>query len=252
MGPAIPIVGLIVFTLGGALGQSLPAFEVASVRINRAEGGRASAEFAPGGERFTATNTPLGQLIVMAYGVTPRQVTPLDPVVYEKYDIQATSDHAVSREEMLRMLQALLAERFKLRFHREMRVLPAYALVVDKRGPKLQVSKEQLPWTLSRSRGNEPRSGRIIFESESMPDFAATLSTLVVIGRVVVDKTGLSGSYDFELNFAPPDRLSDPSMSQDAPSIFTAVQEQLGLRLELQNAPVEVLVIEHVEKASDN
>jgi uncharacterized protein (TIGR03435 family) len=92
----------------------------------------------------------------------------------------------------------------------------------------------------------------MIFENESMPDFAFALSTLVVVGRVVVDKTELTGSYDFKLNFAPPDRLSDPSTAQDAPSIFTAVQEQLGLRLEAQKAPVEFLVIEHVERASDN
>src|SRR5271167_260136 len=103
---AIPIVSLIALTAGGAFAQS---FEVASVRMNRTAGGRASVEFPPGGERFTATNTPLGQLIVTAYGVTPQQVFPLDPVIYERYDIQATSDHAVPRKDMLQMLQALLA-----------------------------------------------------------------------------------------------------------------------------------------------
>jgi len=208
------------------------------------------------GERFTATNTSLGQLIVTAYGITPQQVSPLDPAIYEKYDVQARADHPVTRRDMLPMLQALLADRFRLGIRREMREQSVYALVIDKRGdkrgPKLQMSKEDLPWTLSRARGNEQSSGRMIFENESMPDFAFALSTLVVVGRVVVDKTELTGSYDFKLNFAPPDRLSDPSTAQDAPSIFTAVQEQLGLRLEAQKAPVEFLVIEHVERASDN
>jgi uncharacterized protein (TIGR03435 family) len=246
----IPLASLI--AAAGVLGQSLPAFEVASVRMNRTAGGPASAEFAPGGERFTATNTSLGQLIVMAYGVTPRQVAPLEPIIYEKYDIQAKAVRAVTRKEMLRMLQALLAERFKLSIRHEMRELPVYALVVGKGGPKLQMSKEQLAWSLSRSRGYEPASGRITFENESMPDFASVLSSLVVIGRVVVDQTRLTGEYDFELTFSPPDRLSDPSTTQDAPSIFTAVQEQLGLRLEAQKVPVEFLVIEHVERASGN
>jgi uncharacterized protein (TIGR03435 family) len=247
---AIAIVSLI--AAAGVLGQSLPAFEVASVRMNRTAGGRATVEFSPGGERFTATNTPLGQLIVTAFGVTPQQVSPLDPVIYEKYDVQATTEHPVTRREMQRMLQALLADRFRLSIRREMKEQSVYALLVDKRGPKLPLSKEDLPWTLSRARGNEQNSGRMTFENESMPDFAFALSTLVVIGRVVIDKTGLAGNYDFKLNFAPPDRMSDPSTAQDAPSIFTAVQEQLGLRLEAQKIPVESLVIEHVERASDN
>src|SRR5260370_41731728 len=152
---------------------------------------------------------------------------------------------------MLRMLQTLLADRFKLSIRREMRELPAYALVAEKHGPKLHLSEQQLPWTLSRARGYEPKSGRIIFENESMPDFASVLSTLVVIGRVVVDKTGLKGNYNFELTFTPPDRLTDPETSPDAPSIFTAVREQLGLRLEPHRAPVEGLVIEHVERPAE-
>jgi uncharacterized protein (TIGR03435 family) len=252
MGPAIPIVSLFALTVGRVLGQSLPAFEVASIRMNRTAGGRESVEFSPGGERFTATNTSLGQLIVTAFGVTPRQVSPLDPVIYEKYDVQAKADHPVTRPDVLRMLQALLANRFKLSIHREMRVQSVYGLVVDKRGLKVPLSKEDLPWTLARARGNEQRSGRMTFENESMPDFAYALSTLVVVGRVVVDKTGLTGNYDFKLNFAPPDRMSDPATNRDDPSIFTALQEQLGLRLEAQKAPVEFLVVEHVERASDN
>jgi uncharacterized protein (TIGR03435 family) len=246
------IAGVSLIASCGLLGQSSPAFEVASVRPNRTVGGRASAEVSPGGERFTATNTSLGALIVIAYGVTPRQVSPLDSISHEKYDIQAKADRAVSRDQMLRMLQALLADRFKLKIRREMRELPAYALVVGKHGTKLHLSEQQLPWTLSRARGYEPKGGRMIFESESMPDFVSVLSTLVVVGRMVVDQTGLKGNYDFELTFTPPDRLTDPATSPDAPSIFTAVQEQLGLRLEPQRAPVEFLVIEHVERPSEN
>ncbi len=133
------------------------------------------------------------------------------------------------------MLQTLLADRFKLKTHREMRELSAYALAVGKNGHKLRASKESVPWTLSRAGGIEPRSGRIIFKDEPMPDFASALTKLVVIGRVVVDQTGLKGNYDFELTFAPPERLGEPT--SEAPSIFTAIQEQLGLKLEPHRAP---------------
>ena len=249
---AIAIVSLIALTPGRTQGQSLPTFEVASVRMNRTVGGRSSAEITPGNDRFAATNTSLGQLILIAYGVTPHQLGPLDRFIYEKYDIQAKAARGVGRKEMLLMLQALLADRFKLSIRREMRDLPAYALTVDKRGPTLRLSKEQHPWSLSRVRGNEQKSGRMIFENESMPDLAFALSTLVVVGRVVVDETGLTGNYDFELTFAPPDTFADAAANQGAPSIFTAVREQLGLRLEVRRAPIEFLVIEHVERPSEN
>jgi len=249
---AIAIASLVASTLSGALGQPSKAFEVASVRPNRSEGGRASAEFSLGGERFSATNMSLGGLIILAYGVTPSQLSPLDAVVYEKYDVQAKADRSTRRTEMLRRLQALLADRFTLSIRREMRVAPAYALVVGKRGPKLHLSEEELPWSFSRARGNEQKSGRIIFENESMADFANVLTTLVVIGRIVVDKTGLKGKYDFQLSYAPPSVFSEPATGPAAPSIFTAVQEQLGLKLESQNGPIEFLVIEHVERPSEN
>ncbi len=133
-----------------------------------------------------------------------------------------------------------------------MRELSVYALVVAKGGPKLHQNMESVPWTYSRARGTEIKGGRMIFEHESMPDFASAISSLIVIGRVVVDKTGLMGNYDFELTFAPPERLGEPAATPESPSIFTALQEQLGLRLESQKAPVEFLVIEHVERSSEN
>jgi uncharacterized protein (TIGR03435 family) len=244
--------GLIAFVSGVVLGQA-PAFDVASVRRTGPSGVRASVEFLPGGKRFIATGTPLGQLIVMAYGITPLQVSPIDAIISEKYDVQAETGQPVTRTEMLLMLRTLLADRFRLSVHREMRELPAYALVIDKRGAKLRLSKEQLPWTLARARGNEQKSGRMFFENESMPDLAYALSTLVVVGRVVIDQTGLLGNYDFELNFAPPDGRADAPMNQQSlPSIFTAVREQLGLKLEPLKAPVEFLVIDHVERPTDN
>jgi len=247
----IPILCVLILASSGAIAQSQTAFEVASVRTSRTNAGRPSLEFSRGGERLTATNTSVGQLIVTAYGITPLQLGPLDPIAYETYDIQAKAAQPATRPEMQRMLQALLADRFKLSIRREMRQMPSYALVVDKHGPKLTAGRDQAPWNLARIRGNEQKSGRMVFESETMPDFAFALSTLVVVGRVVMDETGLAGSYNFALNFAPPDALAQPA-DQSAPSIFTALREQLGLRLEPRRSPVEFLAIEHIERPSEN
>jgi len=255
MRTAIAIACLIACATIAALAQSSSAFDVASIRPNRASGGRPSAEFSPGGERFSATNISIGVLIVIAYGVTPRQVSPLDSVAAEKYDIQAVVDHAVTRDQMLLMLQALLADRFKLRIRREMREVPAYALVVGKAGARLHLSEVQLPWSFARARGREQKDGwigRLIFENESMPAFASVLSTLIAVGRIVVDETGLRGNYDFEVSYTPAALPADLATGPIAPSIFTALQEQLGLRLEPRRAPLEFLIIEHVEKPSEN
>jgi uncharacterized protein (TIGR03435 family) len=227
---------------------------VASIKPNRITSGRPIAEFLSGGERFTASNISLANLIIIAYGITPRQIDSLPPITFEKYDVLASTEHSVPRDEMLRMLQTLLADRFQLRVHREVRELPYYALVVDKHGPKLQRSEEQLPWNLTRSRGSEQDiSGvsQITFTSESMADFASVLSTLLAVGRMVIDKTGLSGSYDFGLKYTRADRPIPPS-DADAPSIFTAMQEQLGLRLEPAKGPVEILMIDHVQRPDEN
>ena len=231
-------------------------FEVASIRSNQTGGGRSSAEFSLGGQRFIATNISLGALIIVAYSVTPQQVAPLDPFIRDRYDVQAKADHAVSRDEMLRMLKALLADRFKLRIRRKLREIPVYALIRGKGELKLHLSAEQLPWTLTRALGAEqhvgPRIARLSFENESMTDFAAFLSTQFAVGRHVVDETGLKGNYDFELSHTPPDLPTSVPAGPEAPSIFTSVQEQLGLKLEPRRAPVEFLVIEHAEKPSEN
>jgi len=166
---AIASATLLAVTATAAFPQS-STFEAASIRSNQTSGGRSSADLSPGGERFFATNISLGLLIIVAFGVTPQQLSPLDSVIRDRYDIQAKADHRASRDEMLRMLQALLADRFKLRIRREMREIPIYALVRGKGELKLHPS-EELPWSLDRARGTEQhigaRIGRLIFENES-------------------------------------------------------------------------------------
>ena len=236
------ILNVCAFISAIALGQS--KFEVASIRTNLIQG-RMTAEFPPGGERFIATHASLRQLIVIAYGITPRQRSEVVPVSEEKYDVQAKADGPASHKQMQEMLQFLLIERFQLRLRRERREAPVYALVIEKRGSKLKPADEESSWMLSRILGDEQASGRIVFNGESMADFAFALSALSRIGRIVVDETGLAGNYNFELNPALPAGPADEP-------IFTALREQLGLRLEPRRAPVEFLVIEHVAPLSTN
>jgi uncharacterized protein (TIGR03435 family) len=148
----------------------------------------------------------------------------------------------------------LLADRFRVKFHTGTKELPVYALVVGKNGPKFQKAKAKGSIAMGR--------GQLTAHSFSMVDLAAHLSNQV--GRVVLDKTGLQGDYDVTLKWTPAERTPLPfgagPMAQNAlpppetngPSIFTALQEQLGLKLESQKGPVEILVIDHVEKPTPN
>ena len=209
-------------------------------------------EFSKGGERFTMTNLPLGALILVAYDITVRQLSGPGEFLSQRYDISARTEHPVEMADRLRMLQALLADRFSLTVRRERKVVPVYALAVGKHGPKLRESEPtegavnnlHIP---SRVGGAEVRGG-YVFRNESMDDFAWALSRMAGIGdRVVVDGTGLNGTYDFELMF---DR--DGAAARENPSIFTALEEQLGLKLESKKAPVEFLVVDHLERPSEN
>jgi uncharacterized protein (TIGR03435 family) len=252
---AIACVGLTAFMSLGTSGQTPTAssvFEVASVRLNKTGiPRRGSIEFSENGKRFTATNLPLGPLLLTAYDTTARQISVPASFPGDRYDIEATVEHAVSPDEMRRMLQELLIDRFKLHAHRETREVAVYALVIAKGRPKLHPSEKRdsnaSPRIPSRAGGTEPQIGHLVFNNESMSDFAWALSRTTGIGdRIVVDQTGLTGNYDFELTFGR------DNAATSEPSVFSALQEQLGLRLEPNKAAVEFLVIDHVEKPSDN
>jgi bla regulator protein blaR1 len=146
------------------------------------------------------------------------------------------------------MVRSLLTDRFRLTIHRETRERPVYALLVVRKGAKLKESA-----AAAKGPNVSVGRGQLRAEKVRMDSFARVLSNQ--LGRTVIDKTGLTADYDFELEFGPDIRQTNapPGLEQsDAPGIFTALQEQLGLKLESQNGPVEMIVIDQIEKPSVN
>jgi uncharacterized protein (TIGR03435 family) len=227
-------------------------FEAASVKpsTNRANGN--FTEIAPGGQRFTATNTPLKLLIMTAYDVNVRQILGGPAwLTSEFYDVQAKAEQPTTPAQIHLMLQDLLADRFKLRLHKETRELPIYILTAQKLHPNLRRHLSAGEPHIRRGIG-----GQTIFENVPIAQLTWFLS--LRLERDVVDKTELTGSYDFELAWTPdlPSRgdgaENTPIPDPTAPSIVTALREQLGLKLTVRKGPVRVLVIDSVEKLSAN
>ncbi len=216
-----------------------PAFEVASIRPSD-PGDVGNQAFSSPGGRFTAINDTLKSLIRFAYGLQDYQVSGASGWMDSAaYDIKAKAENDTV-SDFRPLLQALLADRFQLKFHRETKELPIYALMVGKTGPRLHAVNGAGP-------GVGMRKGRFNGRGADMPTLASVLSGQ--LGRLVLDRTGVSGFYDFTLTFEPDDsRTADTA----GPSLFTALQEQLGLKLESQKGPVETLVIDHAEKPSAN
>jgi len=237
---------------GAAWGQR---FDVASIKPNRARGA-STIEFEIGGQRFSATNMPLGALILVAYDITVRQLSGPGEALSERYDVLAKAERPIKAGELRQMLQALLADRFRLRVRRETREVPVFALTLAKGGPKLRHSDQSEADAAARrtpaaAGGTESGRGRYIFKNESMADFAWALTRMAGISdRVVVDQTALNGRYDFELAFEREDAAGGDG--SQGPSIFAAVQERLGLRLVPSKAPVEFIIVDRVEKPSEN
>lgn len=222
-----------------------PAFEVASVRSHQPSGtgeGRTSLDSAPGS--LTFRNARLSDCIKWAYQVRDYQISGPSWLTVEKYDIAAKAASPAHTDQLRQMLQTLLAERFKLQFHRETRDLPVYALAVAKSGPKLHKAD---PGGNTSMNGE---NGSFAFRGTSMPQFAEDLSTFSQVDRPVLDRTGIPGVFDFNLKFGDSnDEMKRALVTGDGVSIFTIVQEQLGLKLEARKGPVEMLVIDHVARA---
>ncbi len=231
--------------LSSLAGAQAPAFEVASIRPrNTADAGRgrSSIDSAPGS--LTIRNAGLSSCIKWAYHVMDYQISGPAWLQIDKYDITAKSTGPAPMEQLRQMLQTLLAERFQLQVHRETKELPVYALVAAKSGPKLHKADPD------GNTGMKGDNGSFVFHGTSMPQFAEDLSTLSQVDRPVLDRTGIPGVFDFNLKFGESnDEMKRALITGDGASIFTLIQEQLGLKLEARKGPVEMLVIDRVERA---
>jgi uncharacterized protein (TIGR03435 family) len=242
---------LVLFLLAasGALAQSEPlAFEVASVKpadpALSNNGGSHSTRASPG--RIEVRNLYLTNLITWAFRLNSNQVVGGPGWMGTAgWDIDAKLPAGASPTRVPEMMQILLAERFHLVYHRETRTLPLYELVVAKNGFKLREA-------ISTENSMSCSPTRIRYKAGMMSDLAAQLTSY--LQRQVVDKTELKGRYDMDFSFAPVDL--DPSLEtaskETRPSIFTALEQQLGLHLNATKGPVEVLVVDGAEKATGN
>jgi uncharacterized protein (TIGR03435 family) len=247
----------------------LPAFEVAAIKESKSGAEGSNSNTSNG--RFTASNVTLKNVMqYQAYGIPASRI--LDGPKWidsARFDIEAKADGSVMEQlktldrkqrgaQMRTMFQQLLAERFKLAVHWETRELPVYALVVAKGGPKLQATKDVNGGSGSSSNGDQ--SGmQLTVTNRTLAELAETLTQELSreLGRNVVDKTGIEGKYDVTLKWTRGTDTApvsgDTGLPPDsAPSIFTAIQEQLGLKLEPAKGPVQVLVIDHAEMPSEN
>lgn len=237
-----------------------PAFEVVSIKSNVSTSFPVGPATRPGGS-FIAMNVPLFRIIQFAFAVPDYRLTGgPDWVRSDRFDVEAKAERDVSSEQMRAMVQALLANRFHLTIRRESRQMPIYGLLVARDDRQLGSSlRPSAPGcaapggpgqTMDESR--TPNGGNTTRRTcASIAALIATVST--ALQSTVDDKTGLRGMWDYELSFTGERRRGADAVAvardpNDAPAIFTAIQEQLGLKLEPSRGPVEVLVIESVER----
>jgi uncharacterized protein (TIGR03435 family) len=241
-----------------AYGQTAPerlTFEVASIRPSTANDLNGGIKALPGGQEYTSRNIPIKLIISLMYKVPMRQIEGgPEWLANDRYDIEAKADQSYNIDGLHVMFQNLLADRFKLRFHKEIRQGNVYALTVDGPGLKMKVNDSPQDFNIPINFSPEGVVGRRV----PMPYLCWFLGqTLQADGRPVIDKTGLAGNYDFTLTFAPvlPPDVSRDNLSpelRDRPSIFNALREQLGLKLTPERGPVEYYVIDSVERPSEN
>jgi uncharacterized protein (TIGR03435 family) len=242
--------------------EKRPAFEVASIKPGDPQArGVAGIGFFPG--RAAGTNVILSMAITAAYDISWKQLDGDSPILDEKFDIDArTAPNAIpdgtpikERNRQLRlMLQTLLAERFKLAVHKETKDLPIYAIVVGKNGPRLKPAKETCSVENPCRQGGGPAIGIIIRDGD-ISRLAEYLT--VFMDRFVVDRTGIQGHFDIDLpSWNPSPQVGtqvildghEPAPSPTDATIFTVVQEQLGLRIESARGPVDLYIVDHVER----
>jgi uncharacterized protein (TIGR03435 family) len=235
-----------------------PSFEVATIKPSKPDDQRKA--FIVRGNEFHIINQPLTQMISFAFDVQAKQVIGLpDWAESDKFDIDGKPDGegAPNGKQWKIMIQKLLADRFGLKFHKDKKELSVYVLSVSKTGEKMtknDSSPNGLPGLFFQG------LGKLNVRNALMSDFTGLMQS-AVLDRPVVDQTGLTGRFDFSLNWTPDDsqfggmgaKVPPPTDTVDAPpNLYTAIQEQIGLKLEATRAPADVMVIDNVQKPSSN
>jgi uncharacterized protein (TIGR03435 family) len=233
-----------VLLLAASVHAQPAAFEVASIKPNNTGSGSSSESTGPG--RVTAVNINISSLVQQAFGIKEFQISGAPAwVVSDRYDFNATTGTSkdLSETELEPYFESVLAERFHLKYHRETKEMQVYALRVAKTGARLTAHAGG--GDSSNGINNGPEKTSLKSTNISMKAFAGTLGRR--LDRMIIDDTGLTGGYDLTLEWAP-----NPSPDSTEPSLFTALQEQLGLKLESTKGPVEIIVIDSIERPSEN
>jgi uncharacterized protein (TIGR03435 family) len=260
---------LFTWTAVALVAQTPHTFEVASVKLNKSGTTQANIGMLPNGVSFV--NLPLRGIIQLAYGINqPSKLAGVpDWAVTERYDINARAAGPITTEERRLMLQALLADRLKLVARWDKREVSVFALMPARTDGKLGKNLVESKGCIARGSADAKEAaagaqttpicgpqtgstGRLILLGSPIQQFTSLLA--LMLGHTVVDKTGLTGSYDIDLTFTPEQpipagvNIPGPPADPSGPSIYTAVREQLGLKLESQRDQEDVLVIDHVER----
>jgi uncharacterized protein (TIGR03435 family) len=235
------------------------AFEVASVKPSTPGGLVGGIRPMPGGQTYVATNIPMRLMMMSVYRISDSQIVG-EPswMDTERWDVDAKAEHPSNLDQLHEMFQTLLADRFKLQFHREPKEISAYVLSVDKSGSKLTPGDPKDAFDIPMKPGDRP--GETIGISVQMSYLCWRLS--LQLNTPVVNQTGLDGYYNFMLVLPPPppvlQRLDTPGTlpaavgSDLAADLSTALRQQLGLRLESRKTPVDVFVVDHEERPTNN
>jgi len=237
------ISALITLFVGGLCAQT-PEFDAASIKPSQPGGNRQSIRIDPG--RITYSNVTLRDALMSAYDAKDYQISGPDWLKTDRFDIIATAPGPVADDVMKTMLQKLLSARFQMTVHREKRDLPVYGMVISKTGTKLH---EAAAPGRSNMRMN---GGGVVFTSVTVPELIDYLSRmrLAEMDRPVVDHTGLTGKYDFTVNLfgTQEEMMAAVSKGDFGSSIFTLIQEQLGLKLEAQKLPLDMVIVDKAER----
>jgi len=239
-----------------AAAQERLTFEVSSIKPGKPGGRSGGIKALPGGQTYKAENVPLKLIVSLMYKVPMRQISGGPGWIdSDLWDIEAKAAHSYSLDDLHIMFQHLLEDEFKLKFHKDIKEGPVYALTVDKGGSKMKLN--ETPEDFEIPIKGAGRGGDIVGTRVPMSYLAWWLGLVLQMEqRPVIDKTGLDKFYDFRLAFLPElppgfNRDKLPPELLDKPSIFDALKQQLGLKLEPQKGPIEYYVIDSAEKPSN-